>query len=1042
MVKVFKTIFLSIKSAIFFMFLFAVSIGIATFIENDYGTQTAKALIYNSRWFEILMIILAINLIYNIFKFRLYRKEKWLTGLFHFAFIIILIGAGVTRYFGYEGIMHIREGAIQDKIVSEKTYLIVDIFKDNKRYTFESDILLSALGKNHFKRRIKFDGDELTIELKDYFPNASVEYVEDKNGKSFISLMISVDNMAKNITLEKGQTIDLGRFVLSFEGDKKSNKSVVLIKEKGDSLILKSQFKVYTLNMSNKKEQSFKEGESVDFQKRELYSIEDINIVLNEYKKGVKKVLISKPKEKEQNLLDALVLELKNKDKKEEVVVYGKPNQIGDPVFTKLGDIKIAITYGSKTIKLPFALKLIDFQIEKYPGSMSPSSYASEVELIDKKEGLVMPYRIYMNHVLDYKGYRFFQSSYDTDEKGTILSVNHDPGTIITYIGYTLLFLGLIFHLFMPQSRFMKLIRLTKKVQKMRETMLVNMSIVLALFFTTNAISNDNLPNDLKIVKSFSKEHAQKFKELLVQDRDGRVEPIDTLSRMILAKITKKEEFLGLCANQIFLGMTIRPDIWQKIEMIYVHHPKLKELLGLKKDEKYAPFKDFFKDDRYILEKYVQEAYLKKPAQRDQFDKEIIKVDERVNVSYMVYIGDFLKIFPKPNDKNQKWYSPVEAIKSFEPKESELVRLITASYFSSIDEALKSNDWTKADKALEVIKDYQKYYGASIIPPQRKIKAELLYNQLDIFNRLVPYYMIIGSILLLLILANLIYPKIKIDYVIKIGLFFIIIGFLAHTFGLGLRWYVAGHAPWSDGYESMVYIAWAVVLAGFFFSKNSPIALSATALLGGLILFVAHLNWLDPQITNLVPVLKSYWLMIHVSVITASYGFLGLSALLAFIVLILYIFINKNNKDMLILTIKELTYTNEMSAIIGLILLTIGNFLGGVWANESWGRYWGWDPKETWALVTILIYASIIHLRLVPRLSGLFLYNIASLLAFSSVIMTYFGVNFYLSGLHSYAQGDPVPIPIWVYYAIAIIFSIIGVAYYKRRKFDIDLNTK
>jgi cytochrome c-type biogenesis protein CcsB len=259
----------------------------------------------------------------------------------------------------------------------------------------------------------------------------------------------------------------------------------------------------------------------------------------------------------------------------------------------------------------------------------------------------------------------------------------------------------------------------------------------------------------------------------------------------------------------------------------------------------------------------------------------------------------------------------------------------------------------------------------------------------------------------------------------------LILSFLAQTFGLGLRWYISGHAPWSDGYESMIYISWATILAGFIFSKNSPITLAATSILTALILFVAHLSWLDPQISNLVPVLKSYWLTIHVSLITGSYGFLGLGALLGFLNLILFI-LRKENDKFISLTIRELTYVSEMTLIVGLILLTMGNFLGGVWANESWGRYWGWDPKESWALVTIIVYTFVLHMRFIPNLKSIYAFNIASLLAYSSVIMTYFGVNFYLSGLHSYAKGDPVPVPDFVFYSIGIIFLIIALAYRNR----------
>jgi cytochrome c-type biogenesis protein CcsB len=232
----------------------------------------------------------------------------------------------------------------------------------------------------------------------------------------------------------------------------------------------------------------------------------------------------------------------------------------------------------------------------------------------------------------------------------------------------------------------------------------------------------------------------------------------------------------------------------------------------------------------------------------------------------------------------------------------------------------------------------------------------------------------------------------------------------------------------------MIYIAWASMLAGFLFRKNSTITLSVTAILAGIALLVAHLSWMDPEITNLVPVLKSYWLTIHVATITASYGFLALGSLMAFLNLGIMIFRTKKNIQRIDLTILELTNIIEMSLLVGLVLLTIGNFLGGIWANESWGRYWGWDPKETWSLVTIIIYAFVLHLRLIPGLRSVYAFNFTAMVAFSSVIMTYFGVNYYLSGLHSYAKGDPVPIPDFVYYTVFVVIVISLLAAYNEMK--------
>jgi cytochrome c-type biogenesis protein CcsB len=235
----------------------------------------------------------------------------------------------------------------------------------------------------------------------------------------------------------------------------------------------------------------------------------------------------------------------------------------------------------------------------------------------------------------------------------------------------------------------------------------------------------------------------------------------------------------------------------------------------------------------------------------------------------------------------------------------------------------------------------------------------------------------------------------------------------------------------SNGYESMTFISWAILLAGFIFSRKSAFTLSAAAVLAGMTLMVAHMSFMDPEITNLVPVLKSYWLTLHVSVIVSSDGFLGVGAILSLINLILLSLSNDNNRNRISATIDELTVINFKTLTIGLYLLTIGTFLGAVWANESWGRYWGWDPKETWSLITIIIYSIVIHSRRIPGMKDIFTFNLISLFAFSSVLMTYFGVNYYLSGMHSYASGDPVPVPTFVYAAVIVLVAISLLAYTK-----------
>src|SRR5690606_16388779 len=241
---------------------------------------------------------------------------------------------------------------------------------------------------------------------------------------------------------------------------------------------------------------------------------------------------------------------------------------------------------------------------------------------------------------------------------------------------------------------------------------------------------------------------------------------------------------------------------------------------------------------------------------------------------------------------------------------------------------------------------------------------------------------------------------------------------------------------WSNGYESVVYVAWAAMLAGLIFGRKYPMVVGTAAFLSGIALFVAHLSWMSPEITPLVPVLKSYWLAIHVAIITASYGFLGLSTFLGILAMILIVLRNNTNQTRVTGYIEQLTTINEMSATVGLYFLTVGTFLGGVWANESWGRYWGWDPKETWALITVVLYSFIVHMRLIPPLKGLFNYNMASILGFASVLMTYFGVNYYLSGLHSYGKG----VADGVHPAVPVSFALLGAlmvwAYVKDSNFE------
>jgi cytochrome c-type biogenesis protein CcsB len=538
------------------------------------------------------------------------------------------------------------------------------------------------------------------------------------------------------------------------------------------------------------------------------------------------------------------------------------------------------------------------------------------------------------------------------------------------------------------------------------------------------------------LITNIDKNHSSMLGELVVQDYQGRLKPLNSLAIEILNKVSNTSQVKNLDANQFFISMLLFPENWKTIPIYKVKDEKIKELLGIEKNQSYFSFTDIYtKDNEYKLESALEEANSKNSSSRNNFDKELIKIDERLNISYSLFIGDFLRVFPLKNDPSNKWLNINEGLNQ-ENEQSNEINILVKNYYFSLLEGTQTNDWTKANIALQNIKDYQANLSA-IIPAKSKIKTELFFNEFNIFERLTPFYLILGVSLLILVFVNIFKPNIKMEKIIKTTLIFIILGFILHTLGLALRWYISGHAPWSNGYESMIYIAWAITLSGIIFSKQSHLALATTSILTGITLFVAHLSWLEPQITTLAPVLKSYWLTIHVSIITASYGFLALSCLLGLISLVLFIFASPKNENdnffKILLSIKESNRINEMAILMGLVFLVIGNFLGGIWANESWGRYWGWDPKETWTLISIIIYSVIIHLKYIKNLMGEYLLSLLSIIGYFFIVMTYFGVNYFLSGKHSYAAGDSVTIPDFVYIALLVIAIVISLSFKNRK---------
>lgn len=1033
MKKILALLFSTRLMAVLFL-VFAAAMGIATFIENDFGTPTAKALVYNSWWFELIMVLFAVNFFGNIFRYRLYRKEKWSVLLFHLSFFLILLGAGVTRYISYEGIMPIKEGETTNVFFSDQTYLKVTLDDNKDQRVLYDPVLLSAWGKNNYSFDTEFRGQEVSFELKDFIPNAATNFIESEVGEVFIHFVESSSGSRHDHYIKKGNIENIHGVLVGFEH--KEN-ALVNFEYENEELKMESMFEGTFLRMADQLTGKVEKDTLSEFKYLTLHNIAGMSFVVP--KPPLTGSMEMSQGNKEEFPEDVLKLLVSTKNETKEIEVSGGQYASNAPVQFTLAGLNFRVALGAKEIKLPFQIKLNDFQLEKYPGSESPMSYASEITVIDPSE--TFEFRVFMNNILDYKGYKFFQSSYEitSEYEETRLSVNHDYwGTMITYIGYILLYIGLMLILVVKGTRFSSLRNSLRKLQAKKSLGCI------VLFFALTAGYAQHFPRftEKQIDSMLSTStvdiiHAEEFSKLIIQDAGGRMKPIHTFASQLLRKVTNKNSYRGLDANQVFVSMVQDPRFWFNAPVIFIkkENTKLRDIIGVPHGEKYARLADFFGEkSNYKIAKYQEEAFKKRI--KNKFDQSVIAVDKRVNLFYSALFGDLLRIFPIKDDVNNKWVSQNELENvSFSGIDSVFVKQILPVYIQTLQKSIVENDYSEAGEILEGIKKFQKKYGASVYPEESKIELEVFYNKNNIFKNLFWQYMLAGVFLFIVIIIDIFKTSKLSRVLIKIGIGLIFFLFAYHMVGLGVRWYISGHAPWSNGYESMIYISWAVMLFGLLLAKKSSLTIGATAFVSSMILMFAHWNWMDPEIANLVPVLDSYWVLIHVSIIVASYGPFTLSMILGMLTLLLMALTTLKNKNKLSPIVKELTIINEMSMTLGLVLLSIGNFLGGMWANESWGRYWGWDPKETWALISIMIYAFVLHTRLVPGLKSKYLFNALSVFAFASILMTYLGVNHLLSGLHSYAAGEAAQIPkeIWTWLAISIVLSVF--AYFKFKKY-------
>jgi cytochrome c-type biogenesis protein CcsB len=1026
---VLKTIFnklFSTSAAGLYMILFAASIGVATFIENDFGTSSAQKVIFKTHWFELLLVLFGISLLTNIVRFRMVQQKKWATLTFHAAMVIILIGAGVTRYFGSEGMMGIREGSASNSFLSSETHLLFQVQQQGKKYAFEEPVLFATLGNNHFQQSYLIGNQELKAEVVKFIPNPKETLTEDPNGVPILKVVIGGMGGREEYFVHYLDKINIHGTLFNFGNTE--DPDAFNIKYENNNLSFLAATPFSQMVMATQTRDTLAPGVYHPLLLRSMYSNGVQSFVFGDFKPNASSEISSSSPKMASTGMGGLEMKITLNGEERNLFISGKQGEEGKPGVVTFSNCSVAVAYGAKRVILPFAIKLKDFIMERYPGTNSASSYASEVTLVDNNNNLVRDKRIFMNNILDYNGYRFFQSSFDQDELGTYLSVNHDaPGTWISYLGYLLLTLGMMLTLLTKSSRFQQLAENIKKMRQSDKTFTL-LLLTFLMGLSTQGFGGPPTPP----IQEISRDHAARFGNLLVQDNRGRLKPMNTYASEVVRKLSHKETLLGLTAEQIVLGMAYNPEEWYNVPLIKIgKQEEIRKILQVTGD--LASYNDFFRENgEYKLKAEVRNAFNAAPRDRGVFEKELVKLDEKVNICSMVFSGSFLKVFPVPGDTSNTWMSPADAPHQHNTvSKGGIMEQFYPMYIPALNTAIQDNDWSRVNQMVTELDRYQQKYGGAILPWDSQVNAELLLNKLNIFNRLSLLYGLLGLVFLGLLFSSVFNPKLTMRLPSKAAIGLLFFGFFMHTLGLGLRWYISGRAPWSNGYESLIYIGWTTVLAGLIFSRKSFGGLAATTVLSATILMVAGLSWLDPEITPLVPVLKSYWLTIHVSLEAGSYGFLVLGAIIGVLNLVFMIFGNQKNGERVYRIIKEMTYISEMTLIGGLFMVSIGTYLGGVWANESWGRYWGWDAKETWALVTILVYSFILHMRFIPGLRGLYAFNVATLFGWASVAMTYFGVNYYLSGLHSYAAGDPVPIPDFVYYIVGALVVISLLARWK-----------
>jgi len=878
--------------------LIGLSIATATFIESARGTGAAKSLVYNARWFEVVLGLFGLNLTLALRRWWPFRPRLLGFVFIHLAVIVILTGSAVTRYFGFEGTMYIREGASSEVIYSRNTHVVVDIDQESGSFP----VRLFREGDQNISRHIEIGGESYRVDVEHFQPGDPM----GGGGWGTVTLRVT---------------------------DSQGNTASGTVRE---------SMRIRT------------------------------------------------------------------------TVV--------------LGDRQVGLGYGPVKISLPFRIQLDDFVMITYPGSDNPVDYESHVRLFDSARGIEgNPSRIYMNHPLSHQGYKLFQSSYDDDRRGTVLTVNFDPGKVPTYFGYGLITLGFILvfakDLLWRRSPAMLLAFLAVMALS---ALLPDRAAAQKLDITGRFPGAGEVPPPVDVTV-MAPEARSAAGGLVMQDYQGRMKPLDTLSRALVRKIGKRFEIDGWDPMDMYLSWLVNPQYWWDYPLLYVRYPGLRDLLEVAPGATHVTARSLFDDQgNYVLSQLVETAHQTPDRDRSKLQRKLIAFDERVNLFYMALLGRSLRIFPLPGDDNNTWLSMDESMTRVTGVARDRYRRAWFDFMGG----MKEGDSDRFAGAIAEIAAFQAEYGAAVVTGRAALRSEMFLNKTRPFSRVLWGYLVASVILMAAYFQCLIKRRgrpYRLRHPLYLAGFLLFIGsFGIHLTAFVMRWVASGRAPLSNGYESLVFISLAVAMAGLAFELKDRrgVAAGLSSLLTFVVLGISMMSFFDPAIGLLVPVLNSYWLNIHVTVITASYGFLGLGALIGALMLILYLMKGPGRHSIRdgIRRLEGLLFNVN---IVGLGLLTVGTLLGGIWANESWGRYWGWDPKETWSLVTILTYTVISHIRLIPSIRKPWALAAGSFAGISTVVMTFFGVNYFLQGLHSYAQGGATKVPSWVYFGAAFMAVLI-----------------